>query len=332
MAENSKIQWTDHSGNPWIGCTKKKLKSGRMRRGCAHCYAELMDKNRFSKTLGGATKEAPIIHWGEGASRHYRLESLAKEAKRWNDQPLIWDGTKHRRAFVFPSLCDWLDEEVPAEKRAAFLRIILDTPNLIWLLLSKRPENFFVLLNEIQAKFYRDQSLWEFANNWLVGQPPHNVYVGASCEDQGSADETIPDLLKIPAKVRFLSVEPMCGPILFPWQFSLIDRNACGLEDDPLAATLLQQAVDEGRGSAPMMVEMVIFGGESGPKAGPCNIEWIRDGIRQCRAAGGRVFVKQLGSDPICSDHTKPFVIRDPKGGDPSEWPEDLRIREDWPV
>lgn len=245
---------------------------------------------------------------------------------RWNNEDPYTD---QYRARVFPSLCDWLDDEVPIEWLADFLKLIHDTPNLDWLLLSKRPESFSPRLNavfdwaKVRPVWHGDFCSWLVA--WITGATiPSNVWMGTSVEDQKRADERISELLKIPAKLRFLSVEPMLGPVRFD-----ISRHP------------------QHNGEFPDGIHWVIFGGESGPGARPCAVEWIRDGVKQCRAVGCAPFVKQLGANVVCSGMSIPgehwpndsaledtgeghFTKRliDKKGGDMDEWPEDLCVRE----
>lgn len=149
MSENSKIEWTDHTFNPWEGCTKVSP-------GCAHCYAETRNK-RFN-----AGK-----NWGKGAPRKRRPKSYWNHAHKWNQTAIcskcgaecfrpdqctlpsiafqsVCCDAPTRSPRVFPSLCDWLDDEVPIGWLADFLQLIHDTPNLDWLLLTKRPENLVV--------------------------------------------------------------------------------------------------------------------------------------------------------------------------------------------
>src|SRR5205085_322251 len=119
----------------------------------------------------------------------------------------------YARPRIFPSLCDWLDDEVPIEWLADFLKLIHDTPNLDWLLLTKRPENWS---DRIHTAFRlpNDEPLETWLSGWLDGdRAPHNVWIGVSVEDQQRADERIPLLLQIPAKVRFLSVEPLLSEV-----------------------------------------------------------------------------------------------------------------------
>lgn len=316
MSENTKIEWADHSWSPWRGCTKVSA-------GCANCYAETLSK-RNPAVLG---------QWGKGNPRVL--------AKNWND-PVKWNRSGHvcadcgKATFadrcgrgqcrgvthiprVFPSLCDWLDDEVPIEWLARFLQLIHDTPNLDWLLLTKRPENF---VHRIMAAALRMRRTHEagsvYWREWLHGYAPQNVWIGTSVEDQANADRRIPALLKIPAMLRFLSVEPMLRPIDL-----MLGRNGHSL----------QRRIAED-------IHWVIFGGESGHGARPCNVEWIREGVKQCAAAGVQCFVKQLGAHPVGRWTASPekaglgegwpagLKITHPKGGDPDEWPEDLRVRQ----
>jgi protein gp37 len=191
MSANSKIEWCDHTFNPWIGCTKVSP-------GCAHCYAEARDQ-RFA---GG-------VHWGKGAARKLTSEANWREPLKWNA------AAQARRPRVFcASLADWLDDEVPAEWLARLLALIHATPNLDWLLLTKRPQNWRARLQATMddADFGRAEARY-FVADWRDGNPPANVWLGTTVEDQARADERIPQLLAIPAKVRFLSCEPLLGPL-----------------------------------------------------------------------------------------------------------------------
>ena len=303
MSENTKIEWCDHSWSPWRGCTKVSP-------GCAHCYAETLSK-RNPAVLG---------NWGKGKPRVL--------AKNWGD-PVRWnkvnaDGFTQNDppVTVFPSLCDWLDEEVPVEWLANFLALIDKTPNLTWLLLTKRPENFRERLNCVRnwALAESNYDLHSFVHQWMdrADRPaPANVWVGTSVEDQIRADERIPALLRIPAAGRFLSVEPLLGPVTLP--------TCTGGPDCPLNDI-------DGHSDHPFGgIYWVIVGGESGPGARPCNVDWIRSLVSQCKEAAVPCFVKQLGARP-CSESacgaTWRHVVTHKKGGDPAEWPEHLRVRE----
>lgn len=315
MSDTTKIQWATSTGNPWIGCTKVSP-------GCKNCYASTLDENRFSRTMGGGTKENPVSHWGKGAPR-FRTKGFWKNALRWNKAA---EGTRHHGGEcprIFPSLCDWLDEEVPIEWLADFLNLIADTPNLDWLLLTKRPELCFDRINAATrcANYKGDGRLWN-----LAGLVPHNVWVGTSVENQEWADKRIPELLKIPAAVRFLSVEPLLGPIDLS---TYLKSHSFGLDgNDKSTAT----------------PDWVIVGGESGSDARACNVEWIRAIVQDCRRDLVPVFVKQLGANilaqglevwpnsPDFKDSGQKgylsYRLNDSKGGDLLEWPKDLQVRE----
>jgi protein gp37 len=181
MSANSKIEWCDHTFNPWIGCTKVSP-------GCANCYAE------------GESKRRGWAQWGRGQPRHHTSETYWKQPIQWNRRASL-SGVRER---VFcASLADVFDPEVPDEWRFALFRTIIETPHLDWLLLTKRPE--------IAHDFYhnkiglRDETIRE---KFLP-----NVWLGVSVEDQTRADERIPVLLEIPAVVHFLSCEPLLGPV-----------------------------------------------------------------------------------------------------------------------
>lgn len=155
----------------------------------------------------------------------------------------------------------------------------------------------------------------QWATSATIPWPLPGVWVGTSVENQ-AAEERIPHLLRCPAAIRFLSCEPLLGPLdLFDW---LEDHDFD--PDDPLDYEEREALGD------PPTIDWVICGGESGPRARPCDVEWIRFIVKQCREAGVPCFVKQLGSHPI--ENGKPIKLRDRKGGNPDEWPDDLRVRE----
>jgi protein gp37 len=161
---------------------------------------------------------------------------------------------------------------------------------------ANSPQHTFMLLTK---RADRMRSYCTPRPEWDFGPLP-NVWLGVSAENNKQWQTRTPNLEKTPAAVRFVSVEPMLEPIKL---------YAVGAMD------------------------WVIFGGESGHGARPCNVEWIRDGLAQCKAAGVPAFVKQLGARAIepsaeTSSGTQPSACLHPKGGDPSEWPEDLRVRE----
>lgn len=288
MGENTKIEWCDFTFNGWLGCTK-------VSDGCTNCYAE-----RFGKRFG--------IAWGAGQPRKRTSAANWREPIKWNAQA----EREGRRYRVFcASLADVFDNEVPAEWRDDLFTLISDTPNLDWQLLTKRIGNAHRMLA-----------------SWFEGVPA--IWLGATICNQEEADRDIPKLLSTPAAVRFLSIEPMLSPIDLRRHIGgssdvdddeggpHCDRCGCLYEDD-------DHECPEGFGPRP---DWVIVGGESGPQARPTNIEWIRSIVQQCKAAGVPVFVKQIGALIDGAGFAPNFRLDDPKGGDPSEWPDDLRVRQ----
>lgn len=270
MSKDTKISWAHSTASPWFGCTEVSP-------GCIHCYAREMTLKR--KWAG----------WGD-ASPRVKSKGFWNDIPRWNRQasPV---GKQHplypiERPRIFPSLMDWLDPKVPIEWLADFLRIIHDTPNLDWLLLTKRPE---LWRERVYSAYIHMLCEWGRSNaesecrNWLVAwfqndTPPPNVWIGVTCEDQKRADKRIPELLKIPARVRFLSVEPLLEKVDLLHQI-ITPRNHTMLDKPELPNW--------------PKIHWVIVGGESGSKRRDCGVEAICDVARQCVAAGVPVWVKQ---------------------------------------
>lgn len=342
MAEITKIQWTTHTFNPWRGCTKISA-------GCTNCYAERLSK-RNPNVLGewgphGTRPLATDDYWRQPLKWNRQAEKAGEPAKvfccsladvfeDWDGQMTdgngcpLWMDIDYEQPIATHSPHDTWRPYGLREARARLWDLIEQTPNLIWQLLTKRPENMLKMCPE----------------HWIIEGWPPNVWAMTSVENQEMADHRVPELLKVPAKIRGLSVEPLLGPVdLEPYLF----QTCCPWSDqEPCPAEAACQASD-GMG---VKIHWVIIGGESGPHARPCHVEWVRDLVRQCQAAGVACFVKQLGgnvrwmpahgSSGQWQDHVRfdyerrgeasahRIVLRDPKGGDPAEWPEDLRVRE----
>lgn len=303
MAENSKIEWTDHTFNPWRGCTKVSP-------GCAHCYAETLSL-RNPAVLG---------QWGPGKPRVLASEQMWKQPLKWNkfaaeckviggklyhewgrsafkDEPKTvmafhkpvgsreipleeWEQGESYRPRVFcASLADWLDDEVQADWLTNLMWTIGSTPHLDWLLLTKRPQNWKKRM-EAALACASGQPTHSIITDWLGGHAPPNVWLGTTVEDQARANERIPLLLSIPAKVRFLSCEPLLGPVDLGW---------------PVAGA----PAHFWKGGVPTendRIHWVICGGESGgPKARPMHPDWARSLRDQCAAAQVPFFFKQWG-------------------------------------
>lgn len=270
MGANSGIEWTDHTFNPWVGCTKVSP-------ACDHCYAEAWAKRAGTPEL-----------W-TGARR------LTKPSN-WN-QPLKWDRAAKRagvRQRVFcASLADVFDNEADPSWRARLLALIARTTNLDWLLLTKRIGNASRMLEDAIAGMCQGVT-WK-------GDPWREISLGATVVNQEEADRDIPKLLATPARRRFLSIEPMLGPIDLErylsrsWpncdrgfvQGERMEPGYCGRcaghKSDPIH-THPETSID-----------WVIVGGESGPGARPMQRGWVRSLRDQCEEAGVPFFFKQWG-------------------------------------
>lgn len=270
------IGWCHFTINFWWGCTEKSP-------ACAFCYARDIAA-RWSQKLFGFK-----VAWGDGQKRGERLQEARREALALN-RSAQRRGVRYR---VFAnSMSDWLDSEVPADWLAFLLETIRLTPNLDWLLLTKRPEKWNERSSQVASLLSRTQDpqanpeLLGWLADWKLDSPPENVWVGATVEDQTRANLRIPHLLAIPAKVRFLSCEPLLGPVDFSLILLGTKFAACeGREHEIL------------RGKLPDFpwLDWVIAGGESGIKARPSHPDWFRSLRDQCVAAGVAFYFKQWG-------------------------------------
>jgi len=267
MAENTKIEWADHTFNPWIGCTKVSP-------ACDHCYAEAWDR-RFAVS-------GHAMRWGAKAERTRTSASNWAQPLKWNKQA-EHQGTRFR---VFcASLADVFDNQVPDEWRADLFELIRITPHLDWLLLTKRPQNIVRMVSDHGAGVgHRTRFL------------PENVWLGTTAEDQKRANDNVIALLRakkaLGARVAFLSIEPMLSPIQL-WKLTDGDyqEDPIGAEVYPLAGIY---AVPDCDWPGPK-IDWVIVGGESGPGARPMHPDWARSLRDQCARAGVPFLFKQWG-------------------------------------
>lgn len=317
------IQWTDEVWNPVRGCS-------RVSEGCRNCYAErqAIRQSRAGGAYHGLVKSTKAGPQWTGVVR------LIEEQLR---KPLRW--RKPRRVFV-NSMSDLFHEKLADSTIARIWQVMRAATPHTFQVLTKRPERM--------RQFLAQCSDWQ---GWIThsGAPPSsyggdgiivgdrdrwplpNVWLGVSVEDQKTSDERVADLLQTPAAVRFLSCEPLLGPVDILESIRVLHRRVGDFHP-----VFMQ----------PGGIDWVIVGGESGPRARPCNVQWIRSIVEQCREKDVPVFVKQLGSEPgfkledeegrgnmAPSFHHASgdlFIkkLGDRKGGDPDEWPEDLRVRE----
>lgn len=327
MGETTGISWTDHTFNPWEGCTKVSP-------GCKNCYAEARNA-RFHPELVGLPEDMPKrtgngLHWGDHADRLMRSPAYWREPLKWAKAARA--AGERRRVFC-ASLGDVFEDRPDVlDARARLFALIEQTPELDWLLLTKRPEKMLRLAPA----------------SWAGGWPSH-VWAGTTAESNDTLWDRARHLLRVPARVRFLSCEPLLEEVdLRPYlggsfrcagcdtmQWPVMDEPSgrCGEDEDFEPAC---RFVEVG-------VHWVIVGGESGPKARRFDLAWARSVVAQCAEAGVPCFVKQLGARPVgdWGDGRLPqwddrpgrrnWVTRHPAGADPSEWPEDLRVQE-WPA
>lgn len=335
MAGETGIEWCDSTFNPWIGCTQVSP-------ACDHCYAEVATPSR---TLG--------VVWGAGKPRYRTSAANWKLPLRWNSRPFEecsdcgWRGEKHpthnfcprcggeqlvptRQRVFCASLSDWLDNEVPVEWLVDLLDLIRRTPNIDWLLLTKRIGNW---RSRIQAaifqKNYISQELATWLGEWHDGKrSPANVWIGATICNQAEADRDVPKLLRVAAAVRFLSIEPMLGPInLKRAMWSCVGCGGCHQwGGDPRMSTRgvcheckrteLEIRRDHGffRTSEMPRIDWVIAGGESGPHARDGETEWYRQLAQQCKQAGVPFHLKQI----TVGGKKLPMGV----------WPSDLQVQE----
>lgn len=275
MGKETKVEWADHTFNPWRGCSK-------VSESCRNCYAETQAK-RNPGVLGvwgdnGTRVVASEATWKEplkwdreakaaGVRRRVFCASMADVFEDWTGQLLWSDGT--------PAVDRFSEEPYTLNHaRRDLFQLIDRTPNLDWLLLTKRPENIAAMMPEFDNASSRYKAGEVVCIAGFAPACRKNVWLGTTVENQQTADERIPHLLRVPAKVRFLSCEPLLGLInLIP------HRNANG-------AVVISQGIN---------ADWVIAGGESGPHARPSHPDWFRSLRDQCQAAGVPYFFKQWG-------------------------------------
>lgn len=269
MSANTKIEWCDHTFNPWIGCTKVSI-GATGGGGCDHCYAEVSTPARVLRGAGAET-------WGAGAPR--RRTSLANWAMphRWDAQHEAFFAQHGRRQRVFcASLADVFDNEVDPQWRVDLFNLILSTPNLDWLLLTKRIGNAARMIDETLPA-----SLKALPMDCPLAWPWPHVWIGATIVNQSEADRDIPKLMAVPASVRFLSMEPLLGPV------DLVKAGALWSD--------MNGKIEPGFQQPSRHVSWVIAGGESGAGARPMHPDWARSLRDQCQAAGIPFLFKQWG-------------------------------------
>lgn len=313
MPSRTSIEWCDYSSNALRAehNGKKGWQCAKVSPGCLNCYSETID-GRFGLGLGYTTANAR-------KATHYVDEKELRHMLAFRPKGPFKGGATRPRVFVGDMtdiFGDWNSDETLDRLFAAFaLRSDVD-----WQVLTKRAERMHKYLSrhDVGLRWWRlmpitnRPAIIEVPQHWTANGLP-NVWCGVSAEDQQRADERIPWLLKTPAAVRFISAEPLLGPIDLRQAHVTKER----LPNWPNATR----------------VGLCIVGGESGHGARECDLAWIRSIVDQCKAAGVACFVKQVGSNPRDVSGNRgpnagPFRVKHSKGGDPAEWPESLRVRE----
>lgn len=263
MADHTHIEWTDATWNPITGCSVVSA-------GCKHCYAMKLAGTRLQHHPSRAglttdTKAGPV--W----NGQVRLN------EEWLDQPLRW--RRPRRIFVCAH-GDLFHESVPHEWIDRVFAVMAQAPHHTFQVLTKRPERMRAYLAQAEMEV-RDSLKYEPAAETLSWPLP-NVWLGVSVEDQAAADERIPLLLQTPAAVRWVSAEPLLGPV-------------------DLSETLDEEGYESGGPQGwvqtrPHGIDWVVAGGESGTGARPMHPDWARSLRDQCAAAGVPFLFKQWGA------------------------------------
>jgi protein gp37 len=311
---DTNIQWAEKVWNPLRGCSRKSP-------GCLNCYAEAV-AHRFSQP--GQPYEG-LTHIVNGKPTWNGTIKFVEEHLM---DPLRW--RKPRRVFV-NSMSDLFHENVSDEILDKIFAVMALAPIHKFIVLTKRAERMRAYLSVDRRNAWalaadslamndcidRREVIEEYAS-W----PLPNVWLGVSVEDQATAFARIPLLLQTPAAVRFISAEPLLGPID-------LDRIEMHCPPARIGGTYssLQSEVNR------PLLDWVIVGGESGPSARPCYLEWIVSIVEQCKASGTKVFVKQMGGN--IPDGDQAYIqsvtgksVTDRKGGDIEEFPPELRVRE----
>lgn len=314
MADGSTIQWTDATWQITTGCTVVSP-------GCTNCYAMRVAGTRLRNhpSRVGLTQDSKAGPVWTGEVRFN---------EQWLDQPLRWK--RARRIFVCAH-GDLFHESVPDEAIDKVFAVMALAPHHTFQILTKRAKRmreYFAARQEgdpwAEAADYLTDLLAIEDGHAIVLEPRDmplpNVWLGVSVEDQTRADERIPDLLATPAAVRFISAEPLLGPVhlgYLGWPSGPAPSRRTGCS----ALTGARYENGEYIGSYPRL-DWCIVGGESGQRARRFHVEWAESLLDQCRAAGTAFFMKQMGTNPIGIAGTTG------KGDDPMQWPATLRVRE----
>lgn len=292
MGDRSGISWCDATWNPIVGCSV-------ISPGCTNCYA-MKQAARIERMNPKSHYVGTTIETKAGAVWSGKLV-LAPE--HILTLPLRW--RRARKIFV-NSMGDVFHEDSKTEWIDTVLAIAGLSPHHIFQILTKRSQDMMRYMRDPNTRERIGGAMFKFVEGSDIGEkarkirasfkvyPFQNVWFGASAEDQDRADLRIPDLVDTPAAVRFISYEPALGPINFmPW---------------------IGQ------------IDLIIYGGESGPGARPNVVGWAKSTLRQCRGTRTSFFMKQLGANPVNREGVR-HLQKARAGDDKMEWPEELRVQ-----
>jgi len=315
MSATSNIEWTDATWNPIAGCSK-------LTSGCANCYALRMSHRIASMEKHPGRYNGIVRATPRGAA----WTGLVNVDWAEIDKPLRWQ--KPRMVFAC-SMSDLFYEgvsDVVIDQVFGIMTLAQQHTFQILTKRSSRMRRWFENLPENPTSQFRGAlaarwGLWdERLQNKLIDQwtwPLPNVWIGVTVENQECADRRVPDLLSVPAAVRYVSAEPLLGPL----NLSRIKDH--GADDNALTGERRMAPYCYADGGP--RLSWVIVGGESGPNARLMRESWLRGVLRDCQKASVPVFVKQMGT-AWARDHELHG-----KASSPKQWPDDLRVRE-WPT
>lgn len=288
MGKYTNISWTDHTWSPWIGCTKVSP-------ACDGCYAEHLMDTRLGR-----------VEWGPHGERSRTSAAYWHQLVKWNREAKA----AGKILRIFPSLCDPWDNQADPGIRREWFALMRETPNLLYLLLSKRPQNAIAMAE-------------------AAGGLPTNVALGATCEDQRRLELNVLPLLEAAHRLRpaytFLSLEPLLGPTNLRWI-----KVGPGVHLDALTGQFTAKAefagglanFQAGLDALPPLPERrpaighVITGGETSQgshNARPSHLDWYRAARDQCAAVGTPYLHKQNGDWIEAGPHLRgEFVSSDP--------------------
>jgi protein gp37 len=305
------IEWTEQTWNPTSGCD-------RISPGCDNCYALTMAKRLKAMGQAKYQNDGNPVTSGPGFGIAVHPQAVM--------EPLRWK--KPRRVFV-NSMSDLFHSGIQDADLHLIFGVMAATPQHTYQILTKRHGRMRSLLNDPQfahMAFHR-ANMYGRPDTAARVWPLPNVHLGISVENQKWADIRIKALAQTPAAIRFLSCEPLLGPVRLPLT-EAVDGCNCGGYGPPYYMHEPSCGYEPG---AAYSIDWVIIGGESGPGARPFDPQWAADLIDDARQAGAAPFVKQLGSvwARDCTVAGKTVAAHgDTKGGNPDYWPSHLRVRE----